>query len=129
MESSASRLARADNPDARAKSGIGSESGPGRAERDEEGGAPSADLAVLDPDGDGGDGDKELEPDLYSIERDELARTEALDAGYDDPDAFFKGDADAAVWRLAEMLGWGDELRARVQDVGDRLRREWALDG
>lgn len=49
------------------------------------------------------------------------------DAGYTSPDAFYRGDADTAIYRLADMLGWREELKGRVKEVNERLGREWGL--
>ena len=48
------------------------------------------------------------------------------DEEYDERDAFYKGDADTAMWRLAEMLGWKGKLEERVERVNAALQREWA---
>lgn len=60
-------------------------------------------------------------------ERREADWERELDEGYDDRDSFYKGDADTAVLRLAEMLGWKDELTERIAELNGRLKREWGL--
>jgi hypothetical protein len=42
-------------------------------------------------------------------------------------DAYFLGDTDEAVRRLAGMLGWGEELEEAVRRGRAGLRREWGL--
>lgn len=40
-------------------------------------------------------------------------------------DSFWEGDADDGVRRLAEELGWDEELDAMVMEGKGRLEREW----
>lgn len=51
---------------------------------------------------------------LTTQDKDELGR-----------DRFWEGDADDGVRRLAEELGWGEELEAMVTEGRERLEKEW----
>ena len=67
-----------------------------------------------------GKAERNAEPDVRS-------ESDYSDDGYDDRDAFYKGDADTAMCRLAEMLGWREELEGRIDKINARLRREWTM--
>ncbi len=40
---------------------------------------------------------------------------------------FHQGDADGAIWTLAEMLGWKDELESTIIEVNKHLEELWGL--
>lgn len=40
-------------------------------------------------------------------------------------DIFYEGDADVGAWKLAEELGWKDELEEMVKKGREELQREW----
>lgn len=42
-------------------------------------------------------------------------------------DRFWEGDADDGVRRLAEELGWGEELEAMIEEGTERLKKEWGV--
>jgi hypothetical protein len=44
----------------------------------------------------------------------------------DGRDKFWEGDADDGVRRLAQELGWGDELEEMIKEGTERLGKEWA---
>lgn len=41
-------------------------------------------------------------------------------------DRFWEGDADDGVRRMAQELGWGDELEEMIKEGTERLEKEWA---
>jgi hypothetical protein len=41
-------------------------------------------------------------------------------------DRFWEGDADDGVRRMAQELGWGEELEEMIREGTERLEREWA---
>lgn len=43
----------------------------------------------------------------------------------DSRDRFWEGDADDGVRRLAQELGWGDELEEMIKEGTERLEKEW----
>lgn len=46
-------------------------------------------------------------------------------SSYPSRDMFCEGDADLGAWKLAEELGWKDELEEMVKKGREELEREW----
>lgn len=53
----------------------------------------------------------------------------SADERYTAQEGYYLGDADTAVQRLANLLGWGDELRGMIESGNAGLRREWGESG
>jgi hypothetical protein len=52
--------------------------------------------------------------------------TEDKEEEDDTRDRFWEGDADDGVRRMAQELGWGEELEEMIKEGTERLEKEWA---